>query len=236
MILAIVQGRLSSTRLPGKVLAPLEGEPMIMRQLDRVRRARSIDQLVVATSDDPSDDPLADALEARGVVVRRGPLNDVFSRFALVIDEFAPDDVVRLTADNPLADPEVIDLVVGEHLAAEADYTSNSRVRSFPYGLDAECFRADAFERVRAGTLSAYDREHVTPAFYADGAPYRVHQVVGARDLSDLRWSVDYPEDLAFVRSVYSALLPVDPEFTWHDVVRLLDAHPELLHRVGDVG
>lgn len=234
MMLAIIQGRISSTRLPGKVLAPIEGEPMIVRQLERVRRARSIDEIVVATSDDSSDDPLAVALEARGFLVRRGPLDDVLTRFALVIEEFAPANVVRLTADNPLADPDVIDLVVREHLSHGADYTSNSRVRSFPYGLDVECFRVDAFQRMRAGDLTAYDREHVTPQFYAEDGGYLVHQVVMQPDLSELRWSVDYPEDLAFARAVFAALMPANPEFGWRDVVELLRTRPDLVRRSGD--
>ena len=235
MILAIVQARMSSTRLPGKVLEPIEGEPLIVRQLERITRATRLDGVVVATSEHESDDPLAQLLLARGVEVRRGPLDDVLGRFAMVIDEFQPDHVVRLTADNPLVDPAVIDRVVAEHLDSGADYTSNSRVRSYPYGLDVECFRVEAFARLRAAELSPYDHEHVTPAFYQEGSSFRVHQVVDAVDRSELRWSVDYPEDLAFARSVFRALYPQNPGFDSGDVVALLDAHPELVRRVGDV-
>ena len=235
MRLAIIQGRLSSTRLPGKVLAPIEGEPMIMRQLERIGRATTVDAVVVATSEHASDDPLAEALEGRGIAMRRGPLDDVLARFAMVIDEFEPQHVIRLTADNPLADPAVIDRVVTEHVASGADYTSNSRVRSYPYGLDVECFTAQAFARVRAGELTAYDKEHVTPALYAEGAGYRLHQVVDEGDNSALRWSVDYPEDLAFVRSVYAELLPMNPRFGWRDVLDLLQRRPDLVRRVEDV-
>src|SRR5689334_18394344 len=127
MILAILQARTSSSRLPGKVLLPLAGQPMILRQIERVRRARRIDRLVVATSEDPSDDELAHALERAGVDVHRGPLADVLARFTGALAAFGPTDhVVRLTGDCPLADPAVIDATIERVTGAGADYGSNT--------------------------------------------------------------------------------------------------------------
>lgn len=235
MKLAILQARSSSTRLPGKVLAPILGKPMILHQIDRVRRSGELDELVMATSTDASDDELSRVVGEYGVHVRRGPLNDVFSRFAGVVDEFLPDVIVRLTGDNPLADPEVIDEVISAHVNSGADYTSNSRERSYPYGLDVECVRASAFHRLTELDLDAYEREHVTVALYTHTELFTRHSVVQERDESALRWSVDYPEDFAFVSSVFEYLYPENPTFGQADVLKLILARPALRHTVVDV-
>src|SRR6185369_5526759 len=139
LILAILQARLNSTRLPGKVLLPLAGAPMILRQVERVRRASAIDQLVVATSDQASDDPLATILEEAGVEVFRGPLDDVLTRFIGALAAWPAEHVVRLTGDCPLIDPELIDATVALHLETGADYTQNRLVdKGFPKGQDVE--------------------------------------------------------------------------------------------------
>jgi spore coat polysaccharide biosynthesis protein SpsF len=234
-VLAIVQARSSSSRFPRKVLEDLEGSPMVLRQLERVERARELDAIVVATSVEPSDDELAEALIAGGATVRRGPLDDVFGRFGAVIDEFDPATVVRLTADCPLTDPAVIDEIVRAHRTKQADYTSNVIHRTFAHGLDAEAFSTDAFERLRRLPLNAAEREHVTLGFYTRPEEFQLASVTQARDDSALRWTVDYPADLDFVRTIYAALYRVDPAFSHDDVVRFLDAHPELSRTSDDV-
>jgi spore coat polysaccharide biosynthesis protein SpsF len=230
MILAVLQARCSSTRLPGKVLAQVHGAPMILRQIERVRRARMIDELVVATSVDSSDDPLVETLREAGVAVRRGPLTDVASRFALVIDEFEPESFVRLTADCPLADHAVIDDVVRAHLEGGTDYTSNVIRRTFPQGLDTECVRVPAFRSLMAGELDPAEREHVTLGLYGRPQDYSLGSVTQAEDHSQLRWTVDLPDDLEFVRSVYDALYDVDPDFDQRRLLEFLAEHPELNH------
>ena len=140
--LAILQARTTSTRLPGKVLLPLEGEPMILRQLERINRAKSIDAIVVATSIDPSDDALAQLLTDRGYQVVRGPLDDVLARFVKALDEFPAETVVRLTADCPLTSPEVIDLVVNEFHSSGADYLTNTLTPTYPDGREVEVVKA----------------------------------------------------------------------------------------------
>jgi spore coat polysaccharide biosynthesis protein SpsF len=234
-VLAIMQARSSSSRFPRKVLHDLEGAPMVLRQLERVGQAQELDGIVVATSTESSDDELADVLSAAGVTVRRGPLADVLGRFGQVVDEFAPEHVVRLTADCPLADAGVIDRIVQTHRETAADYTSNVIERTFAHGLDAEAFTVAAFDRLRVMDLDDAEHEHVTLGFYRRPEIFAVSSVTQSRDDSRLRWTVDYPADLEFVRAVYAALYHRDPAFDSDDVVAYLERHPELSRTVDDV-
>lgn len=226
---------MSSTRLPGKVLAPVLGEPMIVRQLERIARSELIQQTVIATSTHESDDPLAEELARRGFTVRRGSLSDVLERFLMIVEEFEPSHVVRLTGDCPLTDPEVIDTVIRSHLEVAADYTSNALHRTFPHGLDAEIVRADALRRLRDHDLTEAEREHVTLGVYSRPAEFLLNSVGRSEDLSALRWTVDYPADLEFVRSVYRGLQDRVPYFTTDDVLGFLHEHPELNRTGADV-
>lgn len=226
MILAILQARMSSTRLPGKVMRPLAGEPMIGRQIERLRRAASLDRLVVATSVGSEDDPLARYCEGAGVEVFRGALEDVLGRFAAAVQAFGPaQTLVRLTADCPLADPAVVDEVVRTHLESGADYTSNVLPnRTFPKGLDVEAVRAEALLTAAREASDPYEREHVTPFLYRRPERFRIASVERSPSLADLRWTVDTPEDYAFVSRVYDALYAANPAFTSEDVLRLTRA------------
>ncbi|HMM82455.1 MAG TPA: glycosyltransferase family protein [Terrimesophilobacter sp.] len=230
MILAIVQARCSSTRLPGKVMAPVLGRAMILRQLERLDRSLMIDRLVVATSTDASDDSLVELLQAEGVTVRRGSLDDVAGRFQSVVREFAPTTVVRLTADCPLADPVVIDHVIREHLKARADYTSNTLQRTYPQGLDVECVSTEAFDLLMIGPLEDSEREHVTIGIYNHPEVFSLHSVTQQQDVSNLRWTVDRPDDLAFVRTVYESLYSDNPEFDQQDILNFLQLNPSVSH------
>lgn len=236
MILGVLQARMSSTRLPGKVLRPLLGEPMILRIVERIRRSKELDDLVVVTSTDPSDDPLVEVLEDAGVMVRRGSLEDVLSRFQDVIDEFSPDHIVRLTGDNPFVDPDVIDQIVRAHLERGGDYTSNSQIRTFPRGLDAEAVRADVLSSLRGRDLLDDEREHVTIGVYRRPEEFRVEQVTQSVDRSHLRWTVDLPEDFAFADAVYRALAAEVPGFGQAEVLALLEREPELNRTEADAG
>jgi spore coat polysaccharide biosynthesis protein SpsF len=233
--LAILQARMGSSRLPGKALRPILGMPMTLRQIERVQRAGTIDQLVVATSTDPDDDILASTVEDAGVTVRRGPLDDVLARFVQVVNEFDPDQVIRLTGDNPLHDPAVIDLVVGEHLAAGVDYTSTGLTRTFPYGLDVEAVRPAVLRELAAAPTDAEEREHVTLGVYRRPETFSLHAVTQIPDRSDLRWTVDYPEDLRWVTTIFERLHPVDPWFGQQDVIDLIDREPALRRTLADV-
>lgn len=225
---------MTSTRLPGKVLEPIEGVPMIGRQIERLRRASSLDGLVVATSVDPSDDPLVAYLDSLGVPVVRGSLDDVLGRFVAVIDAFAPDVVVRLTADCPLASPTVVDQVVGDFLTGGADYVSNTLEPSFPDGVDVEVVRASALRWVAENSADPHEHEHVTLGVYRRPERFVCRNVAGDVDLADLRWTVDNPDDLAFVRSVYEALYASDPLFDVPEILALLQEQPELSRTSAD--
>lgn len=214
---------MTSTRLPGKVMAPVLGEPMIGRQVERLRRASRIDQLVVATSVDPSDDPLAAYCESLDLTVFRGPLDDVLDRFrgALALCPQA-EAVVRLTADCPLADPAVVDQVIAHHHAERADYTSNTlEERTYPHGLDTEVIRPAVLIEAAERAQDPYEREHVTPYVYRRPQTYRLAGVTRRPSLAHLRWTVDFPEDLAFVRDVYERLYPADPAFDTEAIAAL---------------
>ncbi|MCA3731167.1 MAG: glycosyltransferase family protein [Phenylobacterium sp.] len=222
MATAVLQARMSSSRLPGKVLRPLLGQPMILRQIERLRRCRRLDRIVVATGDHPSDDILVETLAGTGLEVVRGPPEDVLGRFLKVIETLGlTGDMVRLTADCPLADPDVIDACIDLRREGGFDYASNGQVRTWPRGLDVEAFTVEALQRAGAEAVSDYDREHVTPWLYRPGSPFRRGDLVQARDDSALRWTVDLPEDFAFVERVYAALYPKTPAFTSADILAL---------------
>ena len=227
MILAILQARMSSTRLPGKVMAPILGRPMLMRQLERVGRAQCFDKLLVATSSSPSDDAIAGLCADHAITCFRGALHDVLDRFVQAARPHSPEHLVRLTADCPLADPDVIDRVVERHLGGGFDYTSNSRTRTFQHGLDAEVCRYVCLEQAWDEATTPFDREHVMPYLWGSGR-FRVGQLCRETDQSHHRWTVDFPEDLELVREIYAALYPTDPAFTTDDIMQLLRDRPEL--------
>lgn len=230
--LAILQARMTSTRFPGKVLAPLAGAPLVIRQLERIGRAETLDGIVVATSSDATDDELVAVVEAFGVPVVRGSLDDVLARFVTAMDEFHPDVVVRLTADCPLTSPMVIDQVVSAFMESDVDYASNTMQPSFPDGLDVEVVKAAVLRAIAAESTNPAEREHVTLGVYRRHERYSIRNVLGERDLSDLRWTVDTPEDYRFVTGVYDELFVSNPEFDLDDVLEYLERHPE--HRRTD--
>ncbi|HEY3813404.1 MAG TPA: glycosyltransferase family protein [Caulobacteraceae bacterium] len=226
MILGVLQARMSSTRLPGKVMKPLLGEPMIARQIERLRRAERIDRLVVATSDHTSDDPLAAALREAGVDVHRGPLDDVLARYAGAVRAFGPaHHVVRLTADCPLADWRVIDACIEFHLDGGFDYTANDLQRTFPHGLDVEVMTTAALGIAAREASTAEEREHVTPFLYRRPERFKLGSLTQAKDQSAERWTVDTPADFEFVKRVYERLYPSNAAFTTEDVMALEFRH-----------
>ncbi|MCF8526177.1 MAG: glycosyltransferase family protein [Candidatus Nanopelagicales bacterium] len=215
---------MSSSRLPGKVLAPILGRPMINLQLERISRARSLDAIVVATSVDESDDPLADAVADLGYPVVRGSLDDVLSRFLSVLDEMTPNRVVRLTADCPLTSPHVIERVVDFARAGDFDYASNTLERTYPDGLDVEVLTPAALQWLGAHALEAEEREHVTIWAFRRPDRFTLGNYAAERDLSHLRWTVDEPEDLDVVREVYQHLYPSNPTFDVAEIIAAISA------------
>lgn len=222
---AVIQARMSSTRLPGKVLMPVAGRESILFMCDRVRRAGSVDMLCVATSDDPSDDPLANCLADAGIPCIRGSLNDVLARFAMAARAFDAQTVVRLTGDCPLIDPDLIDQVVQRLHVDGLDYVSNIDPPTFPDGLDAEAMTMTALETADREARRATEREHVTPFIRENPHRFRAGHVRSPVDLSGLRWTIDYSDDLEFVRTLIGKL-DVDPVLAdRYDFLRIVDRH-----------
>jgi spore coat polysaccharide biosynthesis protein SpsF len=226
-VVAIIQARMGSSRLPGKVLADIGGATMLAQVVRRLREATRVDEIVVATSLVLDDDAVADEAARLGAGVHRGSENDVLGRYLGAAREFRAEAILRITADCPLLDPGVVDLVI-EALTDEVDYASNTHDRSFPRGLDSEALHRDTLERIaRLGTSRAA-REHVTAFVMESPALFRVAQVRAERDDSDLRWTVDTPDDLAMVRALYRELDLASVARPYRDVVAAVRARPEL--------
>lgn len=225
---AFIQARMSSTRLPGKVLQPLREQPLIVYMARRVQRARRIDGVAVVTSTDASDDALAAAVTQAALPVFRGNLDDVLKRYADAAHAFGADEVVRLTGDCPLIDPAIIDAVIDARRTAGADYASNIDPPTFPDGLDVECFTREALERAHRLALRPAEREHVTLWMRSEDAPLQRANVRAVADLSHLRLTVDYADDLEVVRRI-AAREPTGAPFDLFDILRELSAHPEML-------
>jgi spore coat polysaccharide biosynthesis protein SpsF len=201
---------------------------MLSRQLERIRRARLIDDIVVATSDRPEDDPISQLAEAEGARVYRGSLDDVLDRFYRAALPLRPDHVVRLTADCPLADWDVIDRLIEFRAAGGFDYASNALRPTWPDGLDAEVVTFGALETAWREATLPVEREHVMPFITRRPERFRLGSLEADRDLSAMRWTVDEPRDYAFVSQVYGRLYPSNPAFTTQDVLDLLTAEPGL--------
>jgi len=219
---------MSSSRLPGKVLRPILGRPMLSLHLERLRHMRRADQLVVATSVDASDDAIAALCAAESVACLRGSLSDVLDRFHQAALAYRPDHVVRLTADCPLADPELIDRIIATHLEGDHDFTSNTLTRTYPKGLDASAFRRSLLEEAWREASAPEEREHVTLYMKANAARLRIGEVRDRQDRSQLRWTVDEAADFAFVSAVFERLYAANPRFSTEDIHRLLLREPEL--------
>lgn len=228
-VVAVVQARMGSTRLPGKVLVDIVGHPMLWHVVNRTYAARRLDQVVVATSDEPSDDAIAMFCAKSRFECSRGSACDVLDRFYNAAKHYGADVIVRLTADCPLIDPRVIDRVVDVYLEGNYDYVTNTLRYTYPDGLDVEVFSFDALQRAAQEARTPIDREHVTPYFRTSGS-YRLCNVESDVDLShrNLRWTVDEPADLEFVRAVYAYLWSERQLFGLDDVLQLLDQKPEL--------
>jgi spore coat polysaccharide biosynthesis protein SpsF len=255
-VVAIIQARMGSTRLPGKVLAEIGGRSMLGRVCDRARRAALVDQVVMATTLEPDDRQIVDECGRLGVACFRGSTQDVLDRYDRAACVFEAGTVVRITADCPLIDPEVIDLVVSafqeasqahqpsafgiQHSAFSIQhsafllYASNTLRRTWPRGLDVEVMTAAALSRACREAREPHQRAHVTPYIYEHPETFRLLSVTGTEDLAQWRWTVDVPEDLDFVRVVYERL-GNGGTFTWRDVQELLAREPALAELNGHV-
>lgn len=228
LVLAVLQARVSSTRLPGKVLKPILGQPMLARHIERLRRSQCIDKLIVATSGDSSDDPVAALCDRLGLSCFRGSLNDVLDRVYRAALPYKPQYLVRLTGDCPLADPAIIDATIQLCVDGGFDYASNTLEATFPDGLDVEVVRYTCLEQAWHEANLPSQREHVTPFIYQHPLRFRLASYKSPSDFSQLRWTVDEPEDLKLIETIYNSLYPSNPSFSMNDVLALVEQRPEL--------
>lgn len=227
-VVVIIQAHMGSTRLPGKVLMDLAGEPMLARVVARSRRAQTVDKVVVAATVRPADNAIANLCVEREWPCFRGGEEDVLDRHYHAAIAHGADAVVRITSDCPLIEPEIIDRVVREFLDLQpgVDYACNVLPRrTFPRGLDTEVMRFDALEQAWREDHNPAWREHVTPYIQCNPGLFRIHGVTNEMDLSHMRWTVDTPEDLAFVRRIYDHF--GHNLFSWREVLGVLGQHPE---------
>jgi len=229
MILAILQARVSSSRLPNKVLKSILGKPMLLHQIKRIQNSKTIDQLVVATSVDASDNDIEQMCLDNNIEVFRGDLDNVLDRFYQCAKQYNPTHIVRLTGDCPLADWHIIDKTIQAHLDNDFDYTNNSLKPAFPDGLDVEVMTMKSLEIAWKKAKLPSEKEHVTYYINQRKEEFKIGHFHNSKDLLHLRWTVDEPEDFIFVEKVYDYLYHDNPIFLMDDVLELLNKQPELL-------
>jgi spore coat polysaccharide biosynthesis protein SpsF len=227
-ITAIVQARMGSTRLPGKVLTDLGGKTVLNRVVTRLRRATRIDDVVVATTCLPNDDSIARECQQLGAPHFRGSECDVLDRYYQVAKNFGADIIVRITADCPLIDPDLVDETLRAFQFHGADYASNVIPRTYPRGLDTEVFTTEALAWAWLEAREPHQREHVTPYLYEHPETFTIASATGRADYSHYRWTLDTPEDLELIRAIYSRFDNRD-DFSWQDILALMERKPELV-------
>jgi spore coat polysaccharide biosynthesis protein SpsF (cytidylyltransferase family) len=227
-VVAVVQARASSQRFPQKVLADVEGLPLLARLLRRVRASGECAAVAVATSIREDDDAVVRVAAGEDAEVIRGPLDDVLERYRLAAEALAADAVVRITGDCPLVDAHVVDEVVRRFRESSADYVSNVAPPTYPDGLDVEVISRSALDRAAREAALPSEREHVTVYIAEHSESFRSKNVTHDPDLSAMRWTVDYPDDLQFVRAVFRAFRGREDAFVMEDVLEALGRDPRL--------
>jgi spore coat polysaccharide biosynthesis protein SpsF len=228
-IIAIVQARMGSTRLPGKVMMNLIGKPMLVHELSRIARSKQIKSLVIATTTSKLDDCIVNLCKDQNWHYFRGNEDDVLDRYFQCAKEYGANIIVRLTADCPLIEPGLIDRVIEEfvHKSPDVDYVSNiTPKRTFPMGLDTEVMSFSALERSWIEDTNPILREHVTQYILRNPDKFKISGITNDRDLSNLRWTVDTKEDFELINEIYSFF--GNNQFSWLDVLDLLNKRPEL--------
>ena len=226
--LVVLQARMSSTRLPGKVMSQINGHPMIYWEISRISKAKLVNKIVVAISDQKSDDVLADYLDSIHQDYIRGSLDNVLSRYVKAEENYNPTAIIRLTADCPLVMPELIDQYLEIFYKNDFEYLSNTLELSYPDGLDIEIIAPGIFKKLLVSSLSKEEQEHVTLGIYSRKDKFRTYNVSNNANISEFRWTVDTSDDLAFVKSVYAHFESKEIDFTFKDVLRFVKKNPNL--------
>ena len=231
-IVTIVQARMSSTRLPGKVMLPTLGKPLLIRMLERVQTAKFIGQLVVATSTNLDDDEIEKLCTNENIICYRGHLTDLLDRHYQVAKLYNADAIVKIPSDCPLIDPSVIDRVIDHYVKSDKfDLVSNLHPATYPDGNDVEILSFAALECAWKDAVKDYEREHTTPFIWEHDEHFAIGNVIWETGLdysSTHRWTIDFPEDYEFIRKVYVELYPENPAFDLNDILNLLKRKPEI--------
>jgi len=225
-VVAIIQARMGSSRLPGKVLANIQGQPMLWYVLRRTQAARTLDEVVIATTTEPDDDAIVAFCNEQGAKHFRGSQHDVLDRYYHAACQYNARAVVRITSDCPLIDPEIVDKTVRAFLNEQPDYASNSLVRTYTRGLDTEVMTFAALQLAWTEAGQPYQRAHVTPYIYENPGKFKLLSVRSEQNYSSCRWTVDTPEDLELVRAIYSRF--EDKNILLGDVLKLMEREPQL--------
>lgn len=236
-VVCIIEARFASTRLPGKVLKPILGEPMLGRMIERILRARTIDSVVVATSTSPADDAVAEAATHAGADTFRGSEEDVLARVVGAAQSHNADVIVETTGDCPLHEPAIVDKVVADYLLGGADFVGNIHPYTTPRGTDVRVFSTAALAEIERSSNDPADREHVSLHFWEHPDRYRLRNV--ATDFpghaTEYRLTVDTQQDFDLISAIFGELYPQNPRFTITDVLSLLGQRPELAAMNADV-
>lgn len=227
---AIVQARMSSSRLPGKIMRPVVGKPLLELLVERLKRAVRVDEVVIATTTNDGDDQVENLTQRLGIGCFRGSEHDVLDRVLRAAHSAQADVIVEITGDCPLIDFQVIDKLVDVYQANDFDYVANVLKRTFPRGLDTQVFATSVLEEVARSTDDPVDHEHVSLYIYQHPERFRLHNVESGlpEEYWDLRLTVDTAEDFALIRRIYEELYPVSPGFTLKDIIELFQRQPEL--------
>lgn len=223
----IVQARMTSTRLPGKVLKTVLGKTLLEYQIERLQRVKLADQIVIATTTNNTDQPIIDLCQRLSIPYYRGSEEDVLSRYYEAATLYKTDTVVRLTSDCPLIDPTVIDEVINYYNENKCDYVSNTLDRTYPRGMDTEVFSYKVLKEAFDNAIELPEREHVTPFIYRRPEQYCLGSVKLITNQSQYRWTVDTLEDFELIEKILSTLYPTNPEFSMQDCLELLQRHPK---------
>jgi spore coat polysaccharide biosynthesis protein SpsF len=229
-IVCTIEARMRSTRLPGKVLLPVMRQPMLVLMIERLQHVPEIDEIVVATTTDPSCVAIADVAARCGVGVHRGSEDDVLDRVLQAGHGAGADLIVETTGDCPLIDPGTVSRVIQEFHRHDVDYCANVLERTYPRGMDVQVFPLKVLEEVARLTDDPVDHEHVSLYIYRHPERFRLHNVTSglSADAANARLTVDTPEDFALVTEIFERLYPSKPDFSLADILGLLAAHPEL--------
>ncbi|MGG0662690.1 glycosyltransferase family protein [Viridibacillus arvi] len=226
-VTAIIQARMGSTRLPGKILKEVNGKPLLAYQLERIAHSECIDKIVIATTVDQKDDVIVKFCKNNDVEYYRGSENDVLSRYYEAAEQHGGDMIVRLTSDCPIIDPVILDQTIQSFIDNDYDYVSNTIERTYPRGLDTEVFSREALEKAYKEATLSRDKEHVTAYMYSNPKNFKLGYIKNGQDYSEYRWTVDTIEDFELIELVLKNLYKENSMFYMNDIIELLKQNPE---------